>query len=174
MTCGTTVADIRTLVARISYMDEVPVPPLDEREACMASEWPLRSFLELGAYREAVPCARLHAREVVWEWGFSKELSRDCESIVSELVTNAVQASQSLGRFTTVRLWLMSDKEKVLILVWDANPQPPVPAGIVPGLMAEGGRGLFLVGAMSEKWSLCIPADRYGKVVWALCGEAAE
>ena len=32
-------------------------------------DWPLRSHLELAAFPSAVPCARLHARLVVWEWG---------------------------------------------------------------------------------------------------------
>ena len=31
--------------------------------------WPLRSSLELGALPAAVPCARLHARQLAWEWG---------------------------------------------------------------------------------------------------------
>ena len=31
--------------------------------------WPFSSHLELGALDSAVPCARLHARQVVWEWG---------------------------------------------------------------------------------------------------------
>lgn len=28
----------------------------------LAGQWPLRSFLELGAFPGAVPCARLHSR----------------------------------------------------------------------------------------------------------------
>ena len=34
-------------------------------------EPPLRSYLELGALPTAVPCARLHARHVLWEWGLN-------------------------------------------------------------------------------------------------------
>ena len=34
----------------------------------LTGRWPLRSFLELGALPSAVPCARLHARQVLWEW----------------------------------------------------------------------------------------------------------
>ena len=113
-------------------------------------------------------------REMVWEWGFGQELGRDCESIVSELVTNSVQATDALSLFTPVRLWLMSDKEKVLILVWDASPQPPAPARPGAAGVAESGRGLFLVDAMSEQWSWYFPADSGGKVVWALCGEASQ
>src|SRR6266851_1530515 len=32
-------------------------------------KWPLRSYLELAPLASAVPCARLHARAVLWEWG---------------------------------------------------------------------------------------------------------
>ena len=51
----------------------------------MAGEWPLETFLELGALPSAVACARWHAKE----------------------------------------LWLRSDGVRVMILVWDVNPQPP-------------------------------------------------
>ena len=33
------------------------------------AQWPLQSRLELGALPGAVPCARLHARLVLTEWG---------------------------------------------------------------------------------------------------------
>jgi len=35
----------------------------------MTDPWPLRSSLELGALSSAVPCARLHVKHVLWEWG---------------------------------------------------------------------------------------------------------
>jgi hypothetical protein len=40
-----------------------------ELSAYTAASWPLRSHLELGALSSAVPCARLHAKHVLWEWG---------------------------------------------------------------------------------------------------------
>ncbi len=40
----------------------------------MADEWPLQSFLELGALPGAVPSARLHARHLMWEWGKQRVL----------------------------------------------------------------------------------------------------
>jgi len=67
-----------------------------------------------------------------------------------------------------VRLWLLSDRRKVLVLVWDANPQPP--ALIEAGDYAESGRGLFLVAAFSERWGSYPTPQTGGKVVWALCG----
>jgi hypothetical protein len=46
----------------------VPVPPGQDRGTDMAGHWPVRDYLELGALPGAVPCARLHARSILWEW----------------------------------------------------------------------------------------------------------
>lgn len=46
----------------------VPVPPSTDNWTAMAHEWQLRDFLELGALPGAVPCARYHVRQVLWEW----------------------------------------------------------------------------------------------------------
>ena len=74
----------------------------------MNDDWPLRSYLELGTLPGAVPCARLHTRHVLWEWGIS-ELSEPVELLVSELVTNAMRASQLTEDPSLIRLWLRSD-----------------------------------------------------------------
>jgi len=103
----------------------VRVPPFTaQRGHGMTGQWPLQSFLELGALPGAVPCARLHARLVLWEWGLTA-LSENTELLLSELVTNAVQVSRTMMQATPVRLWLLSDRAKVVILVWDASPQLP-------------------------------------------------
>ena len=60
-----------------------------------ARNWPLRSFLELGALPGAAPCARLHTRHLLGEW-HQAALTASAELVVTELVTNAVKASQSL------------------------------------------------------------------------------
>ncbi len=56
--------------------------------------FPQRSSLLLGALPSAVPCARLHTRQVLWEWGLS-EIAGIAELLLSELVTNAVQAARA-------------------------------------------------------------------------------
>lgn len=144
-------------------------PPLDLRESAMVGEWPLRSFAELDAHPAAVRSIRRDAHLLLREWGFTK-LADDCALVVSELLTNSLQASYARRQFTTMRLWLLSDKETVLVLVWDAIPQSPKPTGL--DTLAESGRGLHLVGLISEQWSW-YPAPGGGKVVWALCGGAA-
>src|ERR1022692_1141720 len=52
----------------------VPLPP----------GWSLRSCLELGALPSAVPCARLHTRQVLWEWGVLESLAGTAELILSD------------------------------------------------------------------------------------------
>jgi anti-sigma regulatory factor (Ser/Thr protein kinase) len=131
----------------------------------MADEWPLRSYLELGALPGAVPCARLHARLVLWEWGLSA-FSENAGLIVSELMTNAVQASRSVERILPVRLWLSSDGSRLLIRVQDSSRYPP--ARIDADGDDESGRGLFIVEAVSTKWGWRANEGQAGKIVWAL------
>jgi anti-sigma regulatory factor (Ser/Thr protein kinase) len=143
----------------------VRIPPFATRQGnSPAGDWPLQSFLELGALPGAVPCARLHARQVLWEWGLAV-LSDSIELLVSELITNAVQVSRAMVQAAPVRLWLLSDGAQVVILVWDASPQPPV--RIDTSDDAENGRGLLLVEATSARWGWQFPPDIGGKVVWA-------
>ena len=68
--------------------------PLRIMDHALTGAWALRSFLELGTLPGAVPCARLHARLVLREWELTV-LSEDIELLVSELVTNGLQASRN-------------------------------------------------------------------------------
>jgi anti-sigma regulatory factor (Ser/Thr protein kinase) len=129
----------------------------------------LRSYLELGALPTAVPCARLHARHLLWEWGMTG-LASTAELLVSELVTNAVKATAGDDEQAAVRLWLSSESARVLIEVWDADPRPPAPQDLsedgTPDPEKEGGRGLFLVAALSDRWDWYPTQEPPGKVVW--------
>jgi hypothetical protein len=49
-----------------------------------------------------------------------------------------------------VRLWLLSDSAQILILIWDASPQPPVLTDVTDE--AEQGRRLKIVKAVSGQW----------------------
>src|SRR5712691_6348360 len=108
--------------------------------------WPLRSYLELAAMPTAVPCARLHAKNILCEWGMPA-FAGIVELLVSEITTNAVRASVSLAGQATdmplVRFWITSDGHRVLIQVWDSDHHGPAPQDA--GLDAENGRGLLLV-----------------------------
>jgi hypothetical protein len=121
----------------------------------MTDPWPLRSSLELGALPTAVPCACVHTRLLLWEWGLNS-LAESAELLVSELVTNAVEATAGQdGR--VVSLHLSGNATRVLIEVHDADPQPPGP----------GDRdGVLLVAALSTRWDWYPTEDPPGKVVW--------
>jgi hypothetical protein len=137
--------------------------------------WPHQTFLELGALPTAAPCARLHTTLVLWEWHLDA-LAQTAGLVVSELVSNAVQASAGLtgSRFAghwapgtpPVRVWLSADDHRVVIQIWDGSDRPPVPQPVEPE--ADSGRGLLLVGSLSAEWGCYMPEKSSGKVVWAV------
>jgi anti-sigma regulatory factor (Ser/Thr protein kinase) len=123
----------------------------------------LSSTLELAPLPPAVACARLHAVHVLHEWGLRK-LADDAAMIVSEMVTNAVDASVALRDHPPVTLRLSVHEGAVLIEVWDQSPEDPKPRQA--GADDECGRGLAVVEALSTRWGF----ERSGyrrKVVWA-------
>jgi len=138
------------------------------------SRFPARTSLQLGAFPSAVPCARLHAREVLWEWGLDA-ITDTAELLVSELVTNGVKAAEAIDHKPLVQLRLSGNRACALIEIWDGNTQPPVPRELendVPELEAEGGRGLFLVETLSERWGWYSTRNPEGKVTWCeICPE---
>jgi len=99
-------------------------------------------------------------------------LAESTELLVSELVTNAVKAVAGQGNQAAVRLRLSSDNARFLVEVWDADPRPPVPKDLgadgIPDVQEEGGRGLFLVAALSARWNWYLTQEPTGKVVWCL------
>jgi hypothetical protein len=137
--------------------------------------WPHQSYLELGSLPTAATCARLHTMLVLWEWDLGA-LVQTAALVVSELVTNAVQASAGItdSRFAgrpapgtpPVRVWLSADEYRLVIQVWDGSDQPPVPQPVEPE--ADSGRGLLLVGSLSAEWGCYAPENCSGKVVWAV------
>ena len=96
-------------------------------------------------------------------------LTADSELLVSELVTNAVKATAGRDE-AAVRLRLSGDSARVLIEVWDADPRAPAPKDLgelgTPDPQEEGGRGLFLVAALSARWDWYLTQEPAGKVVW--------
>jgi anti-sigma regulatory factor (Ser/Thr protein kinase) len=134
---------------------------------------PLQTHLELAALPTAVPCARLHVRSIAREWGLA-DLSDTAELLASELVTNAVQASErlkiraDLAAVPVVRIWLVSDQISLVIRVWDGNDEIPVRQEAGPG--DDSGRGLMIIGTLAKELGTYRKAD--GKVVWAMITSA--
>jgi anti-sigma regulatory factor (Ser/Thr protein kinase) len=124
--------------------------------------------LDLGPLPTAVPCARLHARHVLREWGLA-DIADDSELVVAELVTNAVRAA---ARITApagpppVRLRLTARPHGVQIEVWDASIDLPRPGPADPD-DGPGGRGLIIIAALTTRHG-AYPTDGGGKCVFAV------
>jgi anti-sigma regulatory factor (Ser/Thr protein kinase) len=128
----------------------------------------LVSHLELGPIDSSVTTARNHAQVVLMEWEFHDEnFVEATKLLVSELTTNAVLASQVLKQLlpSPVHLWLKAGFQRVMITVWDGNPQPPVLQEDAPA-DAEHGRGLMLVDFFAEQWGWFEPERIGGKCTW--------
>ena len=122
-----------------------------------------RSYLELASLPSAIPCARLHAVHVLHEWGL-RALAEDAALIVSELMTNAADASVVLPGRPPIGLRLLAGEKSLVIEVWDQSPLDLEPREAGPE--AECGRGLTVVSALSDRWGSERTARRR-KVVWA-------
>jgi Histidine kinase-like ATPase domain len=150
-----------------------------------------QSYLEMEAQPDAVPVARRCTRNALEAWHLGA-IASDVELIVSEIVTNAVAASEAPSTGTIpaatditatapggaltragaavaaparVGLYLAADPDRLTVLVWDASPQPPVRRPHEYDAIA--GRGLEIVEALSTRWGWSMPSER-GKVVWAV------
>ena len=130
------------------------------------------TFLTLAAIPTAVRCSRQFVRLALKRWGLAA-LAEDAELVVSELVTNAVQASGvtdpeaawgDLGRLATIQVRVLMYRAGIVIEVWDRDPGTP--AGHDAASDEEGGRGLMIVTALCKEWDYFC-ASRGGKVVWA-------
>ena len=129
------------------------------------------THLPLAALPTAPGCARGHVRLVAMEWGLA-DLADRAELLVSELVTNAVRASErlrvraDLAIVPVIGLWLVSDKSSLVIFVWDGSDEMPVLRDA--GIDEERGRGLMLVEILSSDWG--VYRNKTGKTVWARIG----
>lgn len=111
----------------------------------------------------AVSCARLHAVHVLHEWGL-RGLAEDAALIVSELMTNAIDASAVLPDRPPVTLRLLAGELSLLIEVWDQSLLDLEPREADAD--SECGRGLTVVAALSDRWGWERTGHRR-KVVWS-------
>ncbi len=131
------------------------------------------SCIPLPAMASSVATARIHVRDVLEKWRLLFVVD-DAELVVSELVTNAIHAtnlvppqarySELYDRLEIVCLCLHHLDSDLLIEVWDPRTTAPEPRQA--GTNDERGRGLLLVEAMCSKWGTYWPKTG-GKTVWA-------
>jgi len=144
---------------------DVRAPGAPARQPFTPARQPFSSHLELGPLLRAASNARVHTRLVLQEWGLGAH-SETLELLVSELTANSLVASQALQQPvpSPIHLWLRAERGRVQVMVWDANPRPPIPKQA--GEDAESGRGLMIVEALSTRWGWYTPKGIGGKCVW--------
>ena len=141
---------------------------------------PRMATCTLGADPRSVRAARDFTTATLYRWG-TAERSQDIAIVVSELLTNAVRyallgSGDSRPR-RPIRFGLAQPGSCVLCAV--ADPSKAVPTPQARGSLAETGRGLHIICALSDQWGY-VPSDT-GKVVWAafyprlaVCGSSAR
>jgi anti-sigma regulatory factor (Ser/Thr protein kinase) len=131
----------------------------------------LTNGLTLAAVPTAVSCARMFARKQLSQWGLN-QLTSDAELVLSELVTNAINATgttnprprwSELRNLALITVRLVVTADSLVIEVWDRDQSPPVPKQ--PEQADEVGRGLLIVGALCRRWHYFFP-ESGGKAVW--------
>jgi anti-sigma regulatory factor (Ser/Thr protein kinase) len=123
--------------------------------------------------------ARRHTVEFARRWGLD-EVVEPAELLVSELMTNAFEASRSCAArrrhnpalaAAPLQLRLAVEHGRLRIEVRDHNPRPPVPDDPQP--YEERGRGLLLVESFSHRWGYHrLPNG--GKAVWCVVAPPSD
>ncbi|MER6738667.1 SpoIIE family protein phosphatase [Streptomyces puniciscabiei] len=151
--------DLDTLCAS-AVRQLVPVPQPDDIALLLTRTHTLGAdrvaCWDVPADPAAVGTLRSLATRQVEDWGLS-ELAMTTELVVSELVTNAIRYAA-----TPIRLRLLRDT-RLTCEVADASSTAPRLRHARS--TDEGGRGLFLVAQLAQRWGARYTGD--GKIIWA-------
>lgn len=128
--------------------------------------------IHLAAVPTAVRCARMFAAHWLERWGLDA-VADDVIAVLSELVTNAVQATgitepkphyADLEHLAIVGVQLRVTGQQLFVEIWDCSPELPKHRN--PDANSERGRGMDIVQALSHRHGVARPSTG-GKVVWA-------
>lgn len=134
-----TTDDVALLVARTRRLDHDHV-----------AEW------ELSRDPEAMAGTRRLVEDQLSDWGL-EQTAFTTELVVSELVTNAIRYSSG-----PIRLRLIRDRSLICEVADGSTTAPHLRRA---RLSDEGGRGLFLVARLTERWGTRYTST--GKIIWA-------
>jgi len=134
-----------------------------------ACEYPVRTATcALTGQARSVRAARQFTVATLRRW-CAVQSSQDIVVVVSELVTNALRHAlpepAAIGPSGQIRLGLLEYGPWLLCAVADPGTATPVPRPC--GSLAETGRGLQMICALSDLWGYTEPSAG-GKIVWAL------
>lgn len=120
-------------------------------------EYAMQTSRALSADHRAPAEARAHVRDTLTAWGLAAAID-DAQILVSELVTNAVRHGSGPVELTLGR----ADGFIVLAVTDAAADLPPNPRDAADS--DPGGRGMFLINAMSARWGW--RQEPASKTVW--------
>ncbi|GAA2252275.1 hypothetical protein GCM10010145_19990 [Streptomyces ruber] len=112
--------------------------------------------------------ARDFTRDTLRRWSLDHRCD-DTVTVVTELTANAVTHALPHAPAGAAEVWLglALGPGHVLCAVADPADAPPVVRRPEDNLFEENGRGLHLIGALSERWGW-LEGSPAGKTVWAL------
>jgi anti-sigma regulatory factor (Ser/Thr protein kinase)/anti-anti-sigma regulatory factor len=154
-------AALRSALVSARIPETVPLAAdLVSARALLEQRPPLvRRHRDLPMHRTAAAAGRMLVREVCTAWLLPQEICEAAELVTNELVSNAVEHAHSSSRLTITYTGAV-----LRVSVRDYCPMPiPRPRPI--DIAARRGRGLHLIAALAQNWSV----DRHpdGKTMWA-------
>ncbi len=139
--------DVALLVARTNALDPAHVATWD-----------------LPAVPVIVADARRRAADQLTTWGMQDAVPTT-ELIVSELVTNAIRHAEAPIQLRLIRTESMSGFAAGALICEVSDASNTSPHARRARVLDEGGRGLFLVGQLAERWGTRHTPT--GKTIWA-------
>jgi anti-sigma regulatory factor (Ser/Thr protein kinase) len=123
------------------------------------------SVHQFAATTTAPALARQAAAGLLESWGLA-DLTDTTALLISELIANAVRATESSGSGSKsmVSMRISWAARSLIIEVWDRSPKAPELQ--VQYLDDESGRGLHIVEALSMAAAYCPSPTGVGKVTW--------
>lgn len=122
-------------------------------------------WFNLPARPTSARAARDTARERLRTWQVPDDTCCDAVLLISELATNAFQHTDS-GSFLC-GLTLAGGQARLRIELHDSGTAALRPPQAPGGPCQEGGRGLFLVQELADRWGTAPSTRVEGKVIWA-------
>jgi anti-sigma regulatory factor (Ser/Thr protein kinase) len=108
---------------------------------------------------------RRFARDTISDWGLTA-FADDMTTVVGELTANAVRHALPACGEADTKAWLGMVRTGGAVVCTVVDPSPSPPTRQDPDYLAETGRGLLIVDALTSQWGYSEP-DPSGKTVWA-------
>ncbi|MFG2553833.1 ATP-binding protein [Streptomyces sp. NPDC048581] len=97
-------------------------------------------------------------------WGMDDLFDR-ASLALTELIANVVRHCPD--RRATVLILRLPEERGLRVEVTDTSPRPPLSTAVDE--LVEGGRGVAIVEAVTDRWGWVPAAERPGKTVWFEC-----